>query len=86
MVLSRREVTAIFAHLDDPWNRADWGRRDRLPPQEAAHRVREPWGGARIKLAAQLMYGSGLQMIATMIYLHVIKRPGAGAPSPLDFE
>jgi site-specific recombinase XerD len=22
----------------------------------------------------------------TMIYLHVIKRPGAGAPSPLDFE
>jgi site-specific recombinase XerD len=22
----------------------------------------------------------------TMIYLHVLKRPGAGAPSPLDFD
>jgi hypothetical protein len=22
----------------------------------------------------------------TLIYLHVIKRPGAGAPGPLDFE
>jgi site-specific recombinase XerD len=22
----------------------------------------------------------------TMIYLHALKRPGAGAPSPLDFD
>jgi len=22
----------------------------------------------------------------TMIYLHILKRPGAGAPSPLDFD
>jgi integrase len=86
-VLSRREITTILAYLDDPW-----------------------------KLAAQLMFGSGLRLMeclrlrakdfyldhgtiairtvqsllghanvsTTTIYLHVIKRPGAGAPSPLD--
>ena len=37
VVLSRREVAAVFAHLDDPW-----------------------------KLAAQLMYGSGLRVIECM--------------------
>ena len=37
VVLSRREVTAVFAHLDDPW-----------------------------KLAAQIMYGSGLRVIECM--------------------
>jgi integron integrase len=37
VVLSRREVTAVLAHLDDPW-----------------------------KLAAQLMYGSGLRVIECM--------------------
>jgi hypothetical protein len=51
VVLSRREVAAVFAHLDDPW-----------------------------KLAAQLMYDSPLRVI----YLHVMKRPGAGGPSPLE--
>ncbi|MCX6866955.1 MAG: phage integrase N-terminal SAM-like domain-containing protein [Verrucomicrobia bacterium] len=66
VVLSRREITAILAHLDDPWNRADRGRRDRLPTKEAARRVREPWGGDRIKLAAQLMYGSGLRLMETL--------------------
>jgi integron integrase len=37
VVLSRREITAILAHLDDPW-----------------------------KLAAQLMYGSGLRLMETL--------------------
>jgi len=37
VVLSRREITAVFSHLEDPW-----------------------------KLAAQLMYGSGLRVIECM--------------------
>ena len=30
--------------------------------------------------------GANANVSTTMIYLHVIKRPRAGPPSPLDFE
>jgi len=52
--------------------------------------MENPW-----KLMCEVIYGAGLRQMealrlrvkdldSTMIYLHVIKRPGAGAPSPLD--
>jgi len=40
--------------------------------------------GADIRTVQDLMGHASVE--TTMIYLHVMKRPGAGAPSPLDFN
>ncbi len=39
---------------------------------------------SRIRTVQSLLYHADVSTI--MIYLHVIKRPGAGAPSPLDLD
>lgn len=40
--------------------------------------------GTDIRTVQSLMGHSSVE--TTMIYLHVMKRPGAGAPSPLDLD
>ena len=43
-----------------------------------------PSPGTDIRTVQSLMGHSSVE--TTMIYLHVMKRPGAGAPSPLDLD
>ena len=61
-----------------------------VPKQVSPHCLRHCFAthllesGADIRTVQDLMGHASVE--TTMIYLHVMKRPGAGATSPLDFN
>ena len=63
-------------------------RKAAIPKPATSHCMRRSFAthllqsGTDIRTVQDLMGHSSVE--TTMIYLHVIKRPGAGGPSPLD--
>jgi len=61
-----------------------------VPKRVTCHTMRHSFAthllesGTDIRTVQSLMGHSSVE--TTMIYLHVMKRPGAGAPSPLDLD
>jgi site-specific recombinase XerD len=65
-------------------------RKAAIPKRVTCHTMRHSFAthllesGTDIRTVQSLMGHSSVE--TTMIYLHVMKRPGAGAPSPLDLD
>ena len=65
-------------------------RKADIPKNACCHSMRHSFAtqllqnGTDIRTVQDLMGYASVE--TTMIYLHVIQRPGAGAPSPLDFQ
>jgi len=65
-------------------------RKAAVPKRVTCHTMRHSFAthllesGTDIRTVQSLMGHSSVE--TTMIYLHVMKRPGAGAPSPLDLD
>ncbi len=65
-------------------------RKAAVPKRATCHTMRHSFAthllesGTDIR-TVQLLMGH-FSVETTMIYLHVMKRPGAGAPSPLDLD
>lgn len=65
-------------------------RESGIPKNASFHTLRHSYAthsleqGVDIRTLQELMGHADVS--TTMIYLHVMKRPGAGAPSPLDYE
>ena len=87
--------TGKFAryHLhDDSMTRQirDAVRKTTIPKRITSHTLRHSFAtnllesGTDIHTVQSLLGHASVE--TTMIYLHVMKRPGAGAPSPLDFD
>ncbi len=82
IAMTRDEVRSVVAHLDGIWKLAT------LIMYGSGLRLLEC---LRLRVK-DLDFGQGTvqdllghaSVKTTMIYLHVMKRPGAGAPSPLD--
>jgi site-specific recombinase XerD len=64
-------------------------RKSGIPKRVSPHTLRHSFAtqllqnGTDIRTVQDLLGHASVE--TTMIYLHVMKRPGAGAPSPLDF-
>ncbi len=65
-------------------------RKAAIPKRATCHTMRHSFAthllesGTDIRTVQSLMGHASVE--TTMIYLHVMKRPGAGAPSPLDLD